>query len=165
MDEAPDKFPPEAWFAAVADGRPQRVAFRDINGDTEFVKAEWVERNVFGVRELPLLVDGVCPYDDVEVEWREGSVEPHYLRNVPEVADEWSCRVIRSRATPKEVREFRQLCKSLRLNCFEGSRYERGTFVVAISPRSIRELEEEWETSLSYIVPGIWQFTDTGTRE
>lgn len=165
MDDAPAKFPPEEWFAAVADGRRQRVAFRDNNGDTEFVKAVWIEENIFGLRQLPLLVDGVCVDDDVEVEWREGSIEPHYLRNVPEVADEWSYRVIRSRPTLKEVRKFRQLCKSLRLNCFGQSRYERGIFVAAISLRLIRYLEEEEEIRLSHLFPGNWRFTDTGTQE
>ncbi|MDT5272178.1 MAG: hypothetical protein QOH49_4364 [Acidobacteriota bacterium] len=165
MDEAPDKFPPEEWFTAMSDGRQQRVSFRDNNGDTEFVKAVWIEANIFGLRQQPLLVDGVCIDDDVEVEWREGSVEPHYLRNLPEVADEWSYRVIRSHPTPREVREFRHLCKRLRLNCFGQFRYERGIFVVAISLRLIRYLEEEEEIRLSSLLPGKWRFTDTGTQE
>ena len=78
MDEAPEKFPPEEWFAAVADGREQRVAFRDRDGETEFVRAEWSEANRFELQESPLLVDGVAVYDFVEVEWEEGSAEPHY---------------------------------------------------------------------------------------
>ena len=165
MDEAPQKFPPEEWFAAVAGGHPQRVAFRDINGDTEFVKAEWMEENVFELKESPLLVDGVSIWDFVEVEWREGSVEPHFLRSDMDDDDPWRCRTIRARAGASEVRKFVQDCDSSNIHCFAPHRSERGIFVTAIRPDSIEYLKERDPYYLSYILPGEWVFTDTGTQE
>jgi hypothetical protein len=169
MDDAPAKFPPEEWFAAVAEGHPQRVAFRDINGETEFVQAEWIEENVFWLGQLPLLVDGVCRDDNVEVEWREGEIEPHFLRNLTDPDDEWSCRVVRSHATPGQVKEFTHLYQKRNFNFIEATRYERGIFVAAVSPRLIKYSEEVWETKSKYLLadllPGKWVFTDTGTQE
>jgi hypothetical protein len=136
VDDAPEKFPPEEWFAAVAEGRPQRVVFRDINGDTEFVHAEWSEENVFEVKQTPLLVDGVAIWDFIEVEWMEGGIEPHFLRRLPEYS--WGCRAIRTRVSPKEVKKFLRTCKELKIGSFKGPRYERGIFVTAIVPDAIQ---------------------------
>ena len=162
MDDAPEKFPPEAWFAAVAGGHPQRVAFRDRNGDTEFVKAEWDEENIFFLRQLPLLVDGVSTGDYVEVEWAEGSVEPRFVC----LTDYgWGCRTIRARASVSEVRKFVQDCERANIRCFEDYRFERGIFVTAIRPDSIEYLRELDPYYLNYLLPGEWVFTDTGTQE
>lgn len=162
MDEAPEKFPPEEWFAAVAEGRQQRVAFRDVNGDTEFVRAEWVEENRFELQESPLLVDGVAVWDVVEVEWREGSVEPHFLRRVPE--ESWGCRPIRTRVSAKEVKKFLEYCDRANIPSFERPRYERGIFVTAIRPEAI-EYYREMDRDALYLLPGEWFFTDTGTQK
>jgi hypothetical protein len=162
LEDAPEKFPPERWFAAVADGRPQRVAFRDINGDAELVRAEWSEENIFELKESPLLVDGVAIYDFVEVEWRDGSIEPHFLRCVPEYS--WGCRAIRTRVSEKEVKKFLRVCDEINIRSFEGARYERGIFVTAIRPDAI-QYYRELDMDVLYLLPGEWFFTDTGTRE
>ena len=161
MDDAPEKFPPEAWFAAVAEGRAQRVAFRDVNGDTEFVRAEWIEENIFELKESPLLVDGVSIWDYVEVEWREGGVDPHFARLTE---GGWGCRTIRSRATPAEVKEFLRVCEHAHVRCFEPHRYERGVFVTAVHPDAIQDYRE-FDEDVTCILPGEWVFTDTGTQK
>ena len=160
LDEAPEKFPPEEWFAAVADGREQRVAFLDINGETEFVNAEWSEENRFELKESPLLVDGVAVWDFVEVVWKEGSVEPHFLRRLPEQS--WGCRPVRTRVSPKEVKKFLKTCDDLKIP-FEGTRYERGILVTAIRPETI-EYYREMDWDILHFLPGEWVFTDTGTQ-
>lgn len=162
MDDAPEKFPPGEWFAAVAAGRRQRVAFRDINGDTEFVKAEWVEENIFKLKESPLLVDGVSIDDYVEAEWREGSIDPHFVCLFPDYG--WGGRTIRSRASAEEVKKFLQVCERSGIRCFEPHRYERGIFITAVHPDAIRYFQEI-DRDLRYILPGEWVFTDTGTQE
>jgi hypothetical protein len=169
VDEAPEKFPPEEWFAAVAEGRPQRVAFRDVNGDTEFVRAEWLKENVFYLRESPLLVDGISIRDFVEVEWTGGGIDPRFVR----VADErWRCRTIRAHATPKEVKYFKAVCQDYHIAVFEPPRYERGIFVTAIEPDEFKEYleseEVEDEELLYYFrhaLPNGWVFTDTGSQD
>ena len=160
LDDAPVKFPPEEWFAAVAGGRAQRVAFRDVNGDAEFVRAEWLEENLFELKEPPLLVDGVSVLDGVEVEWRVGDVERHFLRRVE---DDWNLRTIRTRASPKEAKRFLKDCDDFRIP-FEQPRYERGILVTAIRQETI-EYYRDMDQDVPLFLPGEWVFTDTGTQD
>lgn len=162
MDVATEKFPPEEWFAAVADGRPQRVAFRDVNGDTEFVQAEWSEENIFELTESPLLADGVSYGDSVEGEWREGELDPHFAR----LYDSLDYRTIRAYPAPKEVKRFLSACERHGINGFRRYRYERGVFVTSISPDLFKYyLEEAYEELIYYVLPDGWVFTDTNKQE
>jgi hypothetical protein len=142
VEDAPEKFPPDEWFAAVADGRRQRVAFLDMNGETEFVHAEWSEENIFELVESPLLVDGVSYGDSVEVEWREGELDPHFTR----LYDRLDYRTIRAYPAPKEVKRFLSDCERHGINGFRRYRYERGVSVTSISPDLFKYyLEEAYE--------------------
>jgi hypothetical protein len=158
VDDAPEKFPPEEWFAAVAGGRPARVAFIDINGDAELVRADWVEGNIFELAEVPLLVDEATIGDRVEVEWREGDLGPHFVRLS---SGGWGARTIRSRATPDEVERFLR-ASGQRPLLFEPHRYECGIFVTAVRPEALNDYEEFYDSDVLDILPGRWAFTDTG---
>jgi hypothetical protein len=162
MSDAPEKFPPEEWFAAFADGRKQHVAFRDINGGTELLEAEWIEENVFLIRELPLLVDGVGPYSSVEVFWEEGDVTPRFLR----AAGEPDCRVVRVPAYDCDVEQLTALDDELDrdyfFRLFRGRcRRGRGVFVFCLEDHTLAQLREHG-LSLEMLLPRGWRFTDGG---
>lgn len=176
----PEPWPPEAWFAAAADGAPQFVAGSDVNGDTELVAAEWVEENVFRIREIPLLVNGFSEGDEVEAAWEGGDPTPRFVR----VRERSHVRFVRVRASEREVEDIFRHVETLRdelafpttpfLN--SGHRYGRGVFVFGISEHTLQELPwYDWPRLARLLLPlessftdtgaRDWVFTDTGTRE
>lgn len=165
MADAPQDFPPGGWFAAVADGAPQFVAFRDIEGGTELVEADWVKENVFDILAHPLLVDGVSMGDRVEVSWEAGDPTPRFLS----VRRPGGQRTVRVRATEHEVERFLHHVKEYKeegLDIFAwGYRYERGVLVFGVYDFVAEDLKNVYHLPLSRLLPGEWVFTDTGTQE
>lgn len=179
---APAPWPPEEWFAAVADGQPQFVACRDINGDTELVEAEWMEENVFYILEIPLLVNGVSVGDEVEAEWEDGDPTPRFVR-VRERGP-LRLRTVRVRASEREVetifRSVEALNDELAFPTIRfldyGHRHGRGVFVFCLSEFTLQDLPWlDWPRLANLVLPHDgafvdsgareWVFTDTGTKE
>lgn len=182
MADAPPNFPPDEWFAAVADGAPQHVACRDINGDTELVAAEWIEENVFYILEIPLLVNGVSLGDEVEAEWEGDDPTPRFVR-VRERSP-LRLRPVRVRASEREVETIFRNVEALNdelafptTRFMEyGHRYGRGVFVFCLSEYTLQDLPRyDWRRLAGLVLPHDgafidsggcdWVFTDTGTRE
>ena len=170
MADAPEQFPPNEWFAAAADGAPQHVACRDIDGGTELVEAEWVKENVFCILEIPLLVDGVTLWDEVEADWEGGDPTPRFVR----VRKGSPVRHIRVRASEREVEKILRLMESYKdelafpttrfMDC--GHRYGRGVFVFCMSRLTLEDLTRLYGPRLADLLIGPeWFFTDTGGRE
>ena len=178
--DAPEGFPPEEWFAAVAAGAPQRVACRDIEGETEHVEAEWVDENVFRILEIPLLVNGVTLWDEVEARWEGDDPTPRFAR----VRRRSTVRLVRVRASEREVDRLLSLVESYKdelafpttrfMDC--GLRYGRGVLVFCMSEFTLAELTEIYGPRLPDLLLGPegfytdtgareWVFTDTGGRE
>lgn len=163
MTDAPEKFPPNEWFAAVAEGGPQFVAFRDVDGGTELVEAEWVEENVFDILDHPLRVDGVSMLDRVEVAWDEGSTTPRYARTRRRSGG----RTVRALAPEDAVRRFlwgveEYGAEGLNILVW-GYRYEGGVLAFCLLKPALEELRAA--RLLARLIPGEWKFTDTGTQE
>lgn len=182
MADAPGKFPPEEWFAAVADAAPQFVAFRDINGETELVAAEWLKENVFDILEIPLPVNGVSRWDEVEAEWGADDPTPRFAR--VRKRSGLRTRYGRVRASEREVEEIFRNVEALNDELAfpntrfidGGHRYGRGVFVFGLSEFTLRDLTGyDWPRLARLVLPfessftdtGAcgWVFTDTGTRE
>ena len=180
MTDAPQNFPPGGWFAAAADGAPQFVACRDLDGGTELVEAEWLKENVFLVLEMPLLVNGVTLWDEVEADWEGGDPTPRFAR----VRRRSPVRLIRVRASEREVETILRMVESYKdelafpttpfMEC--GHHYGRGVFVFCMWKHTLEELTGLYGPRLANLLLGPeglytdsgardWVFTDTGTRE
>jgi hypothetical protein len=155
--EDPTLGPPEKWFAYLAFGHQQEVAFPSTDDQVELVKVEWKRARLFRVAQVTLLVNDVSLYDLVEAEWRDGDLIPHFKR----VAERSGHRTIRAVVTDLEseasIRHFAKLNTTDR----KRYRYEKGVLAFTISESELDEIAKEW---LGYL-PLSWVYTDTLSQD
>ncbi len=150
--------PPEEWFWHMAAHRPSQVALIDVNGQIEFVNAEWIKTRLFVVGQVPLLVNGVTQFDQIEVEWLSGDPIPHFQRVVKNIG----YRTVRVTVAPN----FREYLANFVRDYIEkpyAGRYSHENNVLAFTIAESR-LSETLQRQLWY--SGItWIHTDTLTHE
>jgi hypothetical protein len=147
--------PTEEWFWHIAEGNPRQVAFPTFDGEVELLSVRWFKESIFIVNEVPLRVDGVCQFDQVLVEWREGDPIPHFQQ----VIEHDGYRTVRVTLTDAEnKRHLDRFVRDFVARKFDGRyRYEGNVLAFTIG---YYELSNMLKRVLGY--PGItWIYTDT----
>jgi hypothetical protein len=153
----PTSVPPEKWFAYLAFGHEQEVAFPCDDDRVELLKVEWIRERLFRIQQVPLFANGVSLYDLVEAEWRESDVMPWFKR----VAEKSGLRTVRAFLTDLEreaaVRHFAKVNTASRGRY----RYENAVLAFTIEEPALDAIAKEW---LSYL-PLTWMYTDTLSQD
>ena len=137
--------PPEKWFAYLAFGHEQEVAFPCDDDRVELLKVEWIRERLFRIQQVPLLANGVSLYDLGEAEWREADVRPWFKR----VAEESGLRTVRAFLTDLEreaaVRHFAKVNTASRGRY----RYENAVLAFTIEEPALDAIAKEWLSDTS----------------
>jgi hypothetical protein len=150
----PAMLPPAAWFKYIATGHIQEGSFPTIDGGFELLQVYRLKERLFHVKEVPLLANGIAPYDLVELEWQNAEVIPRFKR----VDKRSGHRTIR--ALVNEDGRGRAIKRFAELNA-ASYRYEKKILAFAISEPGLDQMAKEW---LSYL-PVSWIYTDTLSQE
>ena len=154
--EDPTSVPPEKWFAYLAFGHQQEVAFPCADDRVELVRVEWMRERLFRVDQVPLLVNGVSLYDLVEVEWQEGDLIPRFKR----VAESCGHRTIRAVVNDSNVKKRIRRFAEVNVSDPKRYRFENAVLAFTIAESELDEIAKEW---LGYL-PLSWMYTDTLTQ-
>ncbi|HEV7474471.1 MAG TPA: DUF4265 domain-containing protein [Pyrinomonadaceae bacterium] len=157
MPENRGNLPPEEWFAHIAGGGQQIAAFLAGDGRIEMLKVERIRECVFRVAQVPLSIDDLAPYDQVEMEWLAGDVIPRFKRIVGRGGHRVIRAVVSDSSREQSIRRF------AKLNAVDPKsyRYNEGVLAFTIVKSELDELAKEWLGYLSL----TWVYTDTLTQD